>query len=130
MALPDTLELREIKYGEKTTNELRVTTGELFLREGRLAEALELFILADDQNSIARMRELAQKNGLPWLLVSLRRDGHEVTPDHWLRAGEAAEAAGRWRDGFRAYTEAEDEDALARVREKIPGYDFYVPQGK
>jgi len=130
MPLPDALRLREIKYGDKTTNELRIRTAELMLQEGRLAEALDLYVLAGHDEGVAHMRQLAQERGRPWLLLMLRRAGRAVAAEEWKRAGTAAESDERWRDAYRAFLEADDEEGLARIRERIPEYEVYIPQGK
>ena len=38
--------------------------------------------------------------------------------------------AQRWREAYRCFLRAGDEDALARAQEKIPDYELYLPQGK
>jgi len=130
MALPNALELREIKYGDKTTNELRIRTAEAMLGEGRLAEALDLFVLAGHDEGIERMRRIGREQGRTWLLLMLRRAGRAVAADEWKESGTAAETDERWRDAYRAFLEADDEEGLARIRERIPEYEVYVPQGK
>jgi hypothetical protein len=70
------------------------------------------------------------KEGLPVLLLMLKRAGRPPSPAEWSTAGERALAAGRYREAFRCFREAGDEKGLARTREKIPNYDIYTPQGK
>ena len=123
--------MREVKYGEKTSHEERSRVARQFLEEKRLAEALDLFLLAGDGEGIAEIRKRAIREGRPILLVMIARGGeHEVAPAEWKAAGDAAFDARRWREAFRCYTMAGDKEALARVQEKIPDYEIYVPQGK
>jgi len=128
--LPDALQLRDVKYSPKSTDAQRVATAEAFLAAGRLAEALDLLLLARDEAGVARLRRRAVEEGRPILLLALRRDGRPVAREEWRRAGDAAAGAGRWREAFRAYTEAGDEEALARASAVLPGYELWQPQGK
>jgi len=128
--LPDTFQLREIKYGSKTTASKQVATARALLAAGRVAEALDLFLLAGDDPGIAEVRSLALERGRPVLLLMLRRAGKEVDAKEWSAAGAAAFKDHRWREAFRCYSEAEDEDGVAKVLEKLPGYEIYTPQGK
>jgi hypothetical protein len=68
--------------------------------------------------------------GLPVLLLMLKRAGRMPEPRDWSAAGEKAFAEGRFREAFRCFLEAADEAGLSRVKEKLPDYDIYTPQGK
>ena len=87
-------------------------------------------LLAEDDEGIQEMRQLAVKEGRPHLLLAMARYGRAVTPDEWSATGDAAFAAGRWREAFRAYHEAGSEDGIAKVREKLGDYEPFKPQGK
>jgi hypothetical protein len=129
-ALPDALQLREIKYGTKTSAEERSRVARLLAEAGRLAEALDLFLLAGDEKGEAESRRRAVEEGRPVLLLSLRRAGRRIPREEWRQAGAAAARAGRWREAFRCYTEAGDEEGVEAVRDKLPDYSIYTPQGK
>jgi hypothetical protein len=129
-SLPDALRLRELKYGAKTTAQERSRVAREFLAVGRTAEALDLFLIAGDAGGTAEIREQAIREGRPSLLLQIERGGHPVGAADWKRAADAALAAERFREAFRCYHRAGDEDGMARVREKLPDYDIYVPQGK
>ena len=129
-ALPDALQLREIKYGQRTSDQERVRVAQRLREAGRIAEALDLLLIAGDDEGIAAMERLAADEGRPVLLLMMRRGGRDIPNATWQAAGRAALAANRWRDAFRAFSEAGDAEGLARVREQLPDYDFYVPQGK
>lgn len=97
---------------------------------GRLAEALDLYLIVGDEEGIAAMERLAAEQGRPILLLMMQHAGREVSTATWAATGKAAGAAGRWREAYRALNEAGDEEGLAQVREHLPDYEFYVPQGK
>lgn len=128
--LPDALRVREVKYGEKSTPEARSRLAREFQAAGRAAEALDLFLLAGDDEGAREIQEEAVREGRPLLLILCQRGGREVTRDEWRKAGEAAYSARRWREAFRCFTAARDDAGLARVREQIPDFEIYVPQGK
>ncbi len=129
-SLPNTLELREIKYSPKTPAAERIATAARLANAGRLTEALDLSLLARDEEGIAGLRKRAVEEGQVILLLALSRDGRPVAATEWKRAGAAAEKAGRWREAFRAFSEAGDEEALIRLRERLPDYELWQPQGK
>jgi hypothetical protein len=128
--LPDPLRLREIKYGERTPPEERSKVARAMLEAGRAAEALDLFLLAGDDAAAGEIREEAVREGRPALLLMFERAQRPVPAAQWKAAAEAAFAAGRLREAFRCFQKAGHEDGLARVRERLPGYEIYVPQGK
>lgn len=129
-SLPDSLQLREIKYGAKSTPEAQAAVGEQLLAAGRTAEALDLFLLAGEDAAVRRIFELALAEGRPALLMDIERRGRPVSREDWKVAGESAMKAERWREAFQCFLHANDEESLARVQEKIPDYELYLPQGK
>jgi len=128
--LPDTLDLREIKYSDRVPPAKRVKVAKELMAAGRIYDALDLFLLAEDEAGISEARDRAIKEGLPVLLLMLKRAGRIPTPGEWSAAGEKALAAGRFREAFRCFRDAGDEAGLERVRAKLPDYDLYTPQGK
>ena len=127
---PDALELRELKFSPKTSRAARSAAAEKILSAGRTTEAFDLYLIADDEKGIARMREMAVQDGLPHLLLAMRRYGLEATTEEWNRAGDKAFDAGRYREAYRAYREAGNEEGLAKVAEVLPDYEPFKPQGK
>ena len=128
--LPDTLGLRDVLYGERTTPARRAKVTRDLLEAGRIYDALDLLLVANDEKGTSEIRDRAVREGLPVLLLMLRRAGKVLKPSEWSTAGEAAFSAGRYREAFRCFREAGDEAGLAKVREKLPNYDLYTPQGK
>jgi hypothetical protein len=96
--LPDPLQLREIKYGSKTSSEERRRIARMLAEAGRFAEALDLFLLAGDEEGEAESRRRAVAEGYPVLLLVLKRAGRTISDDEWRQAAEAAVRAGRWRE--------------------------------
>jgi len=129
-AFPNALEMREIKFGPKSSDAERVAVAKRLEEAGRLAEALDLYLIARDEAGVARLRTRAVAEGRPILLLMLVRTGLIPARAEWTQAAEAAMRAGRWRDAFRCFHEAADEAGLARVKEKLPDYSLFTPQGK
>ena len=129
-SIPDSLQLREIKYGDKSTPKTQVAVGEQLLAAGRTAEALDLFLRAGEDAAVAKIFAQALAEGRPALLMDIERRGGPVSREDWKTAGDGAMKAERWREAFRCFLHAKDEEALARVQEKIPDYELYLPQGK
>lgn len=127
---PDTLGLREIKFDDRVPPARRVKVARDLLSAGRIYDALDVFLLAGDEPGIAEVRKRAVAGGLPVLLLTLKRAGRVPEPREWSQAGDKAFSDERYREAFRCFTEAADENGLARVREKLPGYEIYTPQGK
>ena len=73
--LPDTLGLREVLYGERTTPARRVRVANDLLQAGRVYDALDLFLVAGDEKAIAGIKDRAVREGLPVVLLILRRAG-------------------------------------------------------
>lgn len=128
--IPDALQMREVKYGEKTQPAQQLSIAKSLLDAGRVAEALDLFLLAGDDASVQAIHKRACTEGRPVWLVMIERTGRTITSADWKACGEAAFRKERWREAFRAFTMAGDEAGLARAQEKVPGYEIYVPQGK
>ncbi|MHC4970876.1 MAG: hypothetical protein ACYTG3_00940 [Planctomycetota bacterium] len=128
--LPDALQLREIKYGARTSTEERRRIARSLAAAGRVAEALDLYLLAGDEEGEAEVRRRAVAEGQPILLLILRRAGRSISRDEWAEAARAAVRAGRWREAYRCFSEAGDEAGLAEIQDKLPDYSVYTPPGK
>ncbi len=126
----DALQLRNLKFGEKSQPSQQIAAASNLFAAGRVAEALDLYLIAGDQEGMDRVRKRATEEGRPVWLIMLERVGEQISAEEWSACGEAAFRAGRWREAYRAFVVAEDESGLERVHERIPGYEIYVPQGK
>ena len=128
--MPDALQLREVKYGAKSQPSYQSALAAEFESAGRVAEALDLYLLAHDEAGIQSIHKRAVAEGRPVWLVMIQHNGRPVAASEWQQCGAAAEAAGRLREAYRAFTFAGDEAGLARIHESLPDYEIYVPQGK
>ena len=128
--MPDALQLRNIKYGNNSQPASQVAAAEAQLAAGRVAEAFDLFRIAGNDAGMAKIRKRAIEEGRPVWLILAQRAGQEIPASEWSACGDAAYRDSRWREAFRAYLAAENEAGLEKVREQIPGYEIYVPQGK
>jgi hypothetical protein len=128
--IPDALGMREIKYGVRSEAAQQRATAEQLLADGRVAEALDLYLLCEDDAGIESIQKRACEEGRPVWLVMIERVERTISAAEWKACGDAAFRAERWREAFRAYTRAGDEEGLARVHDKVPGYEIYIPQGK
>jgi hypothetical protein len=126
----DALQLRNLKFGEKSQPSQQVAAASQLLAAGRVAEAFDLYQIAGNEEGMNSVRTRATEEGRPVWLIMILRSGQTVSTDEWSACGEAALRASRWREAFRAFLAAENESGLERVREQIPGYEIYVPQGK
>ena len=109
---PDALGMRDLKYSPKVSDAARSAAAAKLLAAGRATEAFDLYLLAGDDKEIARMREMAVRKGRPHLLLAMRRYGFEATTEEWSRAGDTAYAEGRYREAYRAYREADNEEGV------------------
>ena len=121
LALPDALQLRHIKYGAKSLPAQQLEVARAMIDAGRVAEALDLFLIAGDEAGIAEIKQRATTEGRPVWLVMIQRAERPVTVADWKACGEAAEKAGRLREAYRAFTMAKDESGLSRLEESLPG---------
>ncbi len=128
--LPDALRLRELKYSPKVPDSERSAVARRLLECGRVAEALDLFLLAGDDQGVEDIYSVAKREGRVILLVALVSAARKVSAPDWKQAGDRACDTERWREAFRAYSEAGDEPGLEKVRAEIPDYELWSPQGK
>jgi len=128
--MPDALQLREAKYGAKSQSASQSALAHDMVADGRVAEALDLFLIAGDAEGATGVRKMAVEQGRPVWLLMMERDGTAISAAEWKQCGEVAEQAGRLREAYRAFGRAGDEAAQARIHESLPGYEIYVPAGK
>lgn len=127
---PDALAMREIKYGARSDAAQQKAAAAALLEAGRVAEALDLYLLCEDGAGIEAIQKRACAEGRPVWLIMIERIGRAISAADWKACAESAFRDERWREAYRAFLRAGDEAGLARVQEKIPGYEIYVPQGK
>ena len=61
--LPNSQQKRKLLFEKNIPSERLISCGELYLREGRLNEAAELFVRASHAEGLAQLRALAVEQG-------------------------------------------------------------------
>jgi hypothetical protein len=128
--IPDALGMRRLKYDPSVTDAERDATAAALRKAGRIPEAIFLYEGRPSHPSLAEDLRASVKAGASFTLKALERIGVTVGADAWRACASAAEDKGRWYDALRCYEILKDEPALARVREKLPGFKIAVPDNK
>ncbi len=128
--IPDALGMRWLKYDPAATDAQRDATAAALRQAGRIPEAILLYEGRPTHPSLREDLRSAVRAGASFTLKSLERIGFAVDPDTWRACASAAEDKERWYDALRCYEVLKDETALARVREKLPGFKVAVPDNK
>ena len=128
--IPDALVMRRLKYDPETSEAERDRMAATLLEADRRSEAILLYEGRPEAPALLEILARAVADGSTFHVLSLRRMGVPVPDDTIRTCGAAAEAKGRWFDAHRAYAALNDEAALARVAEKLPGFRTAVPANK
>jgi len=123
------IQKRSLLYGPKTSADELIRLGGEALAEGALADALAYFLRADHREGLEKIRDLALDEGDAFLLAQIVRNGARVpvTPEHWRKAAETAERAGKLRFAVQAWRAAGDEAAAARIEADFEGRPPTLP---
>src|SRR5262245_10617078 len=124
------MEMRKIGYGADVSVADRDRTAAAFRAKGRIEEAILLYDGRADHPDLAGDVAWAVEHGASFILQSLEKMGRNVTDEERRACAVSAERLGRWYDAHRLYTRLADEVGLARVREKLPGFQIAVPENK
>jgi len=90
------MEKRELINAEGVDPEVLRAYGELYLKAGRLAEALDFFLGARDREGLAKIKARAIEAADNFLFSRLERSGLvPVTAEDWQALGQAAERLGK-----------------------------------
>lgn len=117
--IPDALKMRELKYGEGG-DATRDEVASRLLAQGRRSEAILLYEGRGGHPFLAAERDWAVSAGDAFHLVSVRRLGCPVGPEHLRACAEAAEARGRWMDARNAWMQLGEGAAVARIAPHLP----------
>lgn len=117
--IPDALEMRELKYGNRSDAE-RDRVAEALLAAGRRSEALLLFEGRLDHPQLASEKRYALEEGASFHLLSLRRMGLTVTEEDLRVCALAAERKGRYLDARQCWAALGEEGEIERIADHLP----------
>jgi hypothetical protein len=129
-AIPDALTMKRIKYDPTVPVAERDKWAAILRAAGRRSEAILLYDGRGSDPALRQDVEWAVANGASFTLGTLRRMGVEISDDKLRACAQNAEAKGRWYDAHRCYERLADAEALARVKEHLPGFSLAVPDNK
>jgi hypothetical protein len=117
-ALLDSQQKRKLLFDKNIPSERLISCGELYLREGRLNEAAELFARASHAEGLAQLRALAVEQGDSFL-YSVASKGSEAGDDRdaWETLGNKAMELAKYSHAIRAFQKSENEEALKAAAE-------------
>ncbi len=117
--IPNALEMRDLKYGDRTDAERDALA--ITLREAdRRSEALLLFEGRPDAPFLREERVWAEEQGAAFHLRSLDLMGVEIPPASWQACAATAERRERWMDARTCYEALGDDEAIAKIAEHLP----------
>jgi hypothetical protein len=128
--VPDALAMKRIKYDPAVPDAERDRLAAALRAAGRRSEAILLFEGRGSDPSLRQDVDWAVSIGASFTLSALRRMGVEISDEKLRACAQNAEAKGRWYDAFRCYERLADAEAVARVKEHIPGFALAVPENK
>ena len=118
--LPDSLKRRDILYGRNTPTELLREYGDLYLREGRLNDAVAFFGRAGDHKGLRRIRQVAMEEG-DFFLFSRATEflQEEVSPEDWKGLGTQALGTGKHLFALKCFEKIGDREGIRDAKERI-----------
>jgi tetratricopeptide (TPR) repeat protein len=119
-ALPNSQQKRKLLFDENIRSERLVSCGELYLREGRLNEAAELFARASHEEGLAQIRDLAVEQGDSFLYGVASKGSEEGNNrEAWETLGKKAMELEKYSHAIRAFRKSENQEALAVAEEAL-----------
>ncbi len=117
---PDPLDKREVIYGDDTTDEELRETGDLYFEENYLVDAIEAYEEADYKEGGEKILEKAVQTGDYFLVQRVDENWPNlVDKETWKKAGENAEANGRFTDAIKLYHAGNFSDKRKNVEEEL-----------
>jgi len=119
-ALPNSRQKRKLLFDKNIPSERLISCGELYLREGRLNEAAELFARASHAEGMAQLRALALEQGDSFL-YRVASKGSEEGDDReaWETLGKKAMELKKYSHAIRAFRKSENEEALQAAEKAL-----------
>jgi tetratricopeptide (TPR) repeat protein len=118
--LPNSQQKRKLLFDKNIPSERLVSCGELYLREGRLNEAAELFARASHAEGLAQLRSLAVEQGDSFL-YGVASKGSEEGDDRevWETLGKKAMELEKYSHAIQAFRRSENAEALEAAEEAL-----------
>jgi len=118
--LPDSLKRRNLLFDQKAPQERIISYGELFLREGRVNEAAELFTKSSHKVGLEQLKALAIEEGDSFLYeVASKGSGKGGGPGAWEALGKNAMEREKFSHAVRAFRKAENAELLKAAEEAL-----------
>lgn len=119
-ALPNSQQKRKLLFDQNIPSEPLISCGELYLREGRLTEAVELFARASHEEGLAQIRALALEQGDSFLYGAASKGSEEGDDrEAWETLGKKAMELEKYSHAIRAFRKSENEEALEAAEEAL-----------
>ncbi len=119
-ALPNSQQKRKLLFDNNIDTEGLISCGELYIREGRLNEAAELFARASHEEGLAQIRALALEQGDSFLYGVASRGAEEGDDrEAWETLGKKAMEIEKYSHAIRAFRKSENEEALEAAEEAL-----------
>jgi len=119
-ALPDSQQKRKLLFDKKVPRERIISCGEIFLGEGRVSEAAELFTKASHKEGLDQLRALAVEEGDSFLYdVAPKGSGERGSPQVWETLGKNAMEREKFSHAVRAFRKAENAELLKAAEEAL-----------
>ena len=119
-ALLNSQQRRKLLFDKNASPERLISFGEMFLREGRLSEAAELFSKASHEEGLAQLRALAVEQGDSYLYAVASRGSEEAErKEAWERLGKKAMEMKRYSHAVRAFRKAGNEESQKAAEEAL-----------
>jgi tetratricopeptide (TPR) repeat protein len=118
--LPDPLKRRDILYGGGTSAEALREYGELYLREGKLNDAVEFFGRACYKEGLQQVYQMAAEEGDLFLFSRAAEFlQEEASPEQWRELGKKAAEKGKYLFALKCFEKIGDREGIAEARRKL-----------
>ena len=118
--LPDSRQKRKLIFDKKVPRERIVFYGDMFLREGRLNEAAELFSKVSHKEGLEGLKALAIEQGDSFLYgVVCRGSAVGSSKEEWVKLGKKAMELQKYAHAVRAFRKAEDTELLMTAEKAL-----------
>jgi hypothetical protein len=119
-ALPDSQQKRKLLFDKKVPQERIISCGEIYLREGRVNEAAELFAKVSYGEGLDQLKARAIEEGDSFLYeVASKGPGGGGTPEGWVALGKNAMEREKFSHAVRAFRKAENHELLKAAEEAL-----------